>query len=78
MKMSKGGLQIEYPTSGGLFQTYRDRTPLTASIRNIQCADDLVMAAQTKAELQEMFEVLETACRKYGMKINEEKTKMRR
>ena len=32
------------------------------------------MAAQTKAELQEMFEVLETACRKYGMKINEEKT----
>ena len=41
-----------------------------------QYADDLTMAAQTKAELQEMFEVLEAACRKYGMKINEEKTKI--
>ena len=47
-----------------------------ASIRNIQYTDDLAMAAQTKAELKEMFEVLEMACRKYGMKINEEKTKM--
>ena len=76
MKMTEGGLQIEYTTSGGLFLTYRDKTPLTASIRNIQYADDLAMAAETKAELQEMFEVLETACRKYGMKINEEKTKI--
>ena len=76
MEMTEGGLQIEYSTSGGLFLTYRDKTPLTTSIRNIQYADDLTMAAQTKAELQEMFEVLEAACRKYGMKINEEKTKI--
>ena len=74
MEMTEGGLKIEYSTSGGLFLTYR--TPLTASIKNIQYADDLTMAAETKAELQEMFEVLETACAKYGMKINEEKTKV--
>ena len=76
MKMTEGGLQIEYTTSEGLFLTYRDKTPLTASIRNIQYVADLAMAAQTKAELQEMFEVLETTSRKYGMKINEEKTKI--
>ena len=55
MKMTEGGLQIEYTTSGGLFLTYRDKTPLTASIRNIQYADDLAMAAETKAELQEIL-----------------------
>ena len=49
---------------------------MTTSIGDIQYADDLTMAAQTKVELQEMFEVLEAACRKYGMKINEEKTKI--
>ena len=76
LEMTEGGLQIEYSTSGGLFLTYRDKTPLTTSIRNIQYADDLTMAAQTKAELQEMFEVLKAACRKYGMQINEEKTKI--
>ena len=65
MEMTEGGLQIEYSTSGGLFLTYRDKTPLTASIRDIQYTDDLTMAAQTKAELQEMFKVLEATCRKY-------------
>ena len=29
MKMTEGGLQIEYTTSGGLFLTYRNKTPLT-------------------------------------------------
>ena len=51
-KMTERGLQIEYCTRGGLFLTYRDKTPLTASIRNIQYADDLAMALQTDAELQ--------------------------
>ena len=49
---------------------------MTTSIMDIQYTDELTMAAQTKAELQEMFEVLEATCRKYGMKINDEKTKV--
>ena len=46
MEMTEGGLQIEYITSGGLFLTYRDKTSLTTSIRDIQYADDLTVAAQ--------------------------------
>ena len=34
--MTGGGLQVEYTTSRGLFLSYRDKTPLTTCIQNIQ------------------------------------------
>ena len=76
MEMTGGGLQIEYTTSGGLFLSYRDKTPLTTCIQNIQYADDLTLIAETRGELQRMVDVLDRACTRWGMKINGDKTKV--
>ena len=58
--MTEGGLQVEYTTSGGgVFLSYRDKTPLTTCIQNIQYADDLTLIADTRGELQRMVDVLD-------------------
>ena len=62
MEMTGGGLQVEYTTSGGLFLSYRDKTPLTTCIQNIRYADDLTLIAETRGELQRMVDVLDRAC----------------
>ena len=72
----EGGLQVEYTTSGGLFLTYRDKTPDNTCVPNIQYADDLIVCAESRGDLQSMLLVLNTSCTKWGMKINGEKTKV--
>ena len=39
-------------------------------------ADDLALAAETRCELQHMLNVLDNACKRWGMNINGEKTKI--
>ena len=62
MEMTGGGLQVEYTTSGGGggggLLSYRDKTPLTTYIQNIQYADDLTLTAETRGELQHIVDVL--------------------
>ena len=76
MEITGGGLQIEYTTSRGLFLSYRDKTPLTTCIQNIQYADDWTLIAEIRGELQHMLDVLDRACTQWGMKISGEKTKV--
>ena len=76
MEMTGGGLHVEYTTSEGLFLSYRDKTPLTTCIQNVQYSDDLTLIAETRRELQLMLDVLDKACTQWGMKINGDKTKV--
>ena len=76
MEMTGGGLHIEYTTSGGLFLSYRDKTPMTTCIQNAQYADDLTLIAENRRELQQMLDVLDKACTQWGMKISAGKTKV--
>ena len=76
MEMSGGGWNIEYTTTGGLFLTYRDKTPATTCIRNVQYADDLTLVAETAKEMQHMVDELDRACTRWGMAINGTKTKV--
>ena len=62
MEMTGGGLHVEYTTSGGLFLSYRNKTPMTTCIQNTQYADDLTLVAETWKELQQMLDVLDRAC----------------
>ena len=64
---------MEYTTSGGLFLSYRDKTEASAVIQDIMYADDLALAAETRSELQHMLNVLDNACKRWGMNINGEK-----
>ena len=76
MDMTGGGLHVEYTTSGGLFLSYRDKTPVTTCIQNVQYADDLTLVAETRKELQHMLDVLDRACTQWGMRISGDKTKV--
>ena len=76
MEMTGGGLHVEYTTRGGLFLSYRDRTPLTTCIQNVQYADDLTLVAENRKELQQMIDALDRACTQWGMKISGDKTKV--
>ena len=71
-----GGLQVEYTIAGGLFLMYRDRTKASALIQDILCADDLTLAAESRSELKHMLDILDRACRHWGMIINVGKTKV--
>ena len=44
--MTGGGLQVEYTTR--LFLSYRDKTPLTTCIQNIQYTDELTLIAENQ------------------------------
>ena len=44
-------------------------------ISNLRYADDIVLLAENKEDLQEMVDALETQCRKYKLNINKDKTK---
>ena len=76
MEMTGGGLHVEYTTRGGLFLSYRDKTPLTTCIQNAQYADDLTLVAENRKELQQMIDALDRACTQWGMKISGDKTKV--
>ena len=71
-----GGLHVEYTTGGGLFLFYRDKAEASAGIQDIMYADDLALAAETRSELQHMLNVLDNVCKRWGMNINGEKTKI--
>ena len=75
LKMTPGGWKIEYTTTEGLFLSYREKTPCTADIQNIQYADDLTLVAESASELQAMVSALDRACTRWGMTINATKTK---
>ena len=72
---SGGGLKVEYSVNGGVFLSYRDKTPLGMNIHNTQYADDLTLIAESRHEIQNMLDVLDRCCRKWGMKTNCGKTK---
>ena len=76
MEMTGGGLHVEYTTRGGLFLSYRDKTPLTTCIQNAQYADDLTLVAENRKELQQVIDALDRACTQWGMKISGDKTKV--
>ena len=76
MEMTGGGLHVEYTTRGGLFLSYRDKTPLTTCIQNAQYADDLTLVAENRKELQQMIDALDRACTRWAMRINGDKTKV--
>ena len=76
LEMSGGGWNIEYTTTGGLFLTYRDKTPATTCIQNVQYADDLTLVAERAKEMQHMVDELDRACTRWGMAINGTKTKI--
>ena len=40
-----GGLKVEYSVNGGIFLSYRDKTPLGMDIHITQYADDLALIA---------------------------------
>ena len=67
---SGGGLKVEYSVNGGVFLSYRDKTPLGMNIHNTQYADDLTLIAESRHEIQNMLDVLDRCCRKWGMKTN--------
>ena len=73
---SDGGLQVEYCVNGGVLMSYRDRTTLSMVIQNTQYADDLTLVAESRAGIQNMLNVLDSCCKKWGMKINSNKTKV--
>ena len=54
LRMTTGGWRIEYTTTEGLFLSYRENTPCTTDIQNIQYADDLTLVAESASELQAM------------------------
>ena len=71
-----GGLHINYTTEGGVFLTYRNKTPAVACIQDVLYADDLALVAETRRELQSMVNVLDSACTRWGMTISAGKTKV--
>ena len=76
LETTPGGWSIEYTTTKGLFLSYREKTPATTDIQNIQYADDLTLVAETREELQFMVDTLDRTCMKWGMDINGAKTKI--
>ena len=63
-------VHVEYITSGELFLSYRDKTPMTTCIQNVQYVDDLTVVAENRKELQLMLDALNRACTRWGMKIS--------
>ena len=75
LEATPGGWSIEYTTTEGLFLTYREKTPTTTDIQNVQYADDLTLVVESGEELQFMVDTLDRACMWWGMTINGTKTK---
>ena len=76
MVMTGGGLHVEYTTSGGLFLSYREKTPLTTCIQNAQYVEDLTLVAENRKEQQQILDALDRACTRWGMRICGDKTKV--
>ena len=73
---SGGVLKVEYSVNRGVLLSYGDKTPLGMDIHNTQYADDLTLIAESRHEIQNMLDVLDRCCRKWGGTINCCKTKL--
>ena len=71
-----GSHHIEYATGGGLFLLYRDKMSASSCVQDELYTDDLTLIAETRRELQHMITTLDKACDRWGMCINEDKTKI--
>ena len=71
-----GGFHIEHATGGGLILLYRDKTSTSSCVQDELYADDLMLTAEARQELQHMITALDQACEQWGMHINGEKTKI--
>ena len=71
-----GGFHVEYSTGGGLFLSYRDKTPASAHIQDAMYADDMALVAESRSEMQHMVKALDKACERWGMHISVDKTKI--
>ena len=56
--------------------SYRDKTSLGMDIHDTQYSDDLTLIAESRNEIQNMLDVLDRCCKKWGMKISCSKTKL--
>ena len=63
-------------TTEGLFLTYREKTPCTTDIQNLQYADDFTLVAEFASELQAMVNALDRARTQWDMTINAAKKTM--
>ena len=67
-----------HSVNGGVFLSYRVKTPLAMDIHNTQYTDDSTLhdciQIESRTESQNMLDVLDRSCRKWRMKINCNKT----
>ncbi len=45
-----------------MYLSYRDKTPLTSCIQNVQFTDNLTLVAENRKEVQQMLDALDKAC----------------
>ena len=66
---------MEYSTGGGLFLSYRDKTPASAHIQDAMYTDDMALIVESRSEMQHTVKALDKACERWGMHISVDKTK---
>ena len=71
-----GGISISYNTSKGLYLTYQDTVEGSATIQDALYADDLALVAEQRQDLQRMLTVVDLVCKKWGIAISVEKSKV--
>ena len=71
-----GGISISFNTKKGLYLTYRDTVEGSTAVRDALYADDLVLVAEQKQDLQRMLTVVDWVCKKWRMAISVEKSKV--
>ena len=71
-----GGINISYNTSKGLYLTYRDAVEGSTTVQEVLYADDLALVAEQRQDLQGMLSVVDMVCKKWGMAISIEKSKV--
>ena len=71
-----GGISISFNTKKGLYLTYRDTVEGSTTVQDALYADDLVLVAEQKQDLQRMLTVVDWVCKKWGMAISVEKSKV--
>ena len=71
-----GGINISYNTSKGLYLTYRDAVEGSTTFQEVLYADDLALVAEQRQDLQGMLLVVDMVCKKWGMAISVEKSKV--
>ena len=71
-----GGISISFNTSKGLYLTYRDTVEGSTTVQDVLYADDLTLVAEQRQDLQRVLTVVDRVCKKWGMVISVEKSKV--